>query len=164
MAITFNADEIFEMAVEIERNGAKFYREAAANTSDEQTKKMLLDLADMEQGHLSTFEQMRQNLTDAQKEATTFDPDNEAAMYLRTMADAHGSEGMKSPTEKLTGNESIREIIEIALNSEKDSVIFYFGLKGFVSAKAGRDKVEAIIKEELAHITILNKQLRALDN
>jgi rubrerythrin len=164
MAITFNADEIFEMAVEIERNGAKFYREAAANTSDEQTKKMLLDLADMEQGHLSIFEQMRQSLTDAQKEATTFDPDNEAAMYLRTMADAHGSEGLKSPTEKLTGNESIREIIEIALNSEKDSVIFYFGLKGFVSAKAGRDKVEAIIKEELAHITILNKQLKALDN
>ena len=164
MAITFNADEIFEMAVEIERNGAKFYREAAANTSDEQTKKMLLDLADMEQGHLSIFEQMRQSLTDAQKEATIFDPDNEAAMYLRTMADAHGSEGLKSPAEKLTGNESIREIIEIALNSEKDSVIFYFGLKGFVPVKAGRDKVEAIIKEELAHITILNKQLKALDN
>ena len=26
MAITFNANEIFEMAEEIERNGAKFYR------------------------------------------------------------------------------------------------------------------------------------------
>jgi hypothetical protein len=28
MSITFNVDEIFEMAEEIERNGAKFYREA----------------------------------------------------------------------------------------------------------------------------------------
>ena len=47
MSITFNANEIFEMAEEIERNGAKFYRKAAQNTSDNQTKQMLLDMADM---------------------------------------------------------------------------------------------------------------------
>ena len=29
MPITFNADEIFEMAEEMERNGAWFYRRAA---------------------------------------------------------------------------------------------------------------------------------------
>ena len=42
MAITFNAFEIFEMAEEIERNGAEFYREAAGRSSDEETKKVLL--------------------------------------------------------------------------------------------------------------------------
>ena len=45
MSITFNADEVFEMAEQIERNGAKFYREAATKTSDRQTKDMFLRLA-----------------------------------------------------------------------------------------------------------------------
>ena len=31
--ITFNPDEIFEMAEQIERNGAKFYRKAAERTA-----------------------------------------------------------------------------------------------------------------------------------
>ncbi len=32
MAISFNLDEIFEMAEQIEKNGANFYREAARKT------------------------------------------------------------------------------------------------------------------------------------
>ena len=59
MGISFSADEIFEMAEEIERNGAGFYREAAKNTSDKEIKQMLLELADMEDEHLTTFQQMR---------------------------------------------------------------------------------------------------------
>ena len=35
MGITFNANEVFEMAEEIERNGAKFYRQAAEKASDD---------------------------------------------------------------------------------------------------------------------------------
>ena len=31
MGVTFNADEVFEMAEQIERNGAKFYRAAAVD-------------------------------------------------------------------------------------------------------------------------------------
>ena len=52
MSITFNADEIFEMAEQIERNGAKFYREAAENASDADVKEMLLSMAAMEDGHV----------------------------------------------------------------------------------------------------------------
>ena len=65
--------------------------------------------------------------------------------------------------EKLTGSETIKDILEIALNSEKESVVFYFGLKGLVPVKAGRDKVEAIIMEELNHITTLLTRLTALN-
>ncbi|MHC4756037.1 MAG: ferritin family protein, partial [Planctomycetota bacterium] len=101
MGITFNADEIFEMAEEIERNGAKFYREAAGNSSSEETKKLFLDMAVMEDGHLKTFQLMRKQLTEAEKQATTFDPDNQAALYLQAMADSRGTEGKKSLTQKL---------------------------------------------------------------
>jgi len=162
MGIKFNADEIFEMAEQIERNGAKFYREAAEKTSDREMVNFLLDLAAMEEGHLQIFKQMRKQLTDKEKAQTVFDPDNQAALYLQSMADSNSYEGRISPTQQLTGNESIKEIFEIALNSEKESVVFYFGLRSFISEKAGKDNVENIITEELGHITILNQHLMAL--
>ena len=162
MSINFNADEIFEMAEEIERNGAKFYKEAAQNAKDEKTRKTFLDMAAMEQGHLKTFEKMRQELQPEEKVGTTFDPDDEGVQYLQAMADRRGIEGKKSSTERLTGGESNKELYEIALNAEKDSVVFYFGFRSMVSEKAGKDKVEAIIKEELEHIRILQKYLDAV--
>lgn len=162
MSITFNADEIFEMAEEIERNGAKFYREAAKNAADKKTKQMLLDMAAMEDGHLNTFQQMRRQLTDQERAETVFDPYNESALYLQTMADGRGYEGKRSLTEKLTGNEKIEDIFKIAINAEKNSVVFYVGLKDLVGAGAGKDKVEAIIREEMGHIATLNKELAAL--
>ena len=141
MSITFSADEIFEMAIEIERNGAKFYRKAAENASDSETKEFLLEMANMEDAHEATFEEMRQNLSDAEKEETAFDPDGEAALYLQAMADAHGTEGKKSLDDELTGNESMAEVLTIACDAEKNSIVFYTGLRTLVSAKAGRDRI-----------------------
>ncbi len=162
MAISFNADEILEMAEEIERNGAKFYRKAAEKASTSEIKQMLLDMAIMEDGHLEEFKEMRVGLSEAEKAEMTFDPENIAARYLQTMADAHGIEGKKSPTEELTGTESMSEILKIAVNAEKESIVFYSGLKNFVSAKAGKDKVDEIILEEVGHVATLNQKLKAL--
>jgi len=163
MPATFNANEIFEMAEEIERNGAKFYRKAAQNAPDNQTRQMLLDMADMEDGHLAIFQEMREQLSGQEKGWTVFDPDDQSVLYLQTMADARGYEGKISPSEELTGIETPKEILETALNSEKESVVFYFGLKSLVKPKAGRDKVEEIIIEELSHITTLLNKLKSLE-
>ena len=163
MSITFNADEIFEMAEQIERNGAKFYREAAGNSSDADVKEMLLSLAAMEDGHEKTFIQMRQELSAEEKESNIFDPDDEVAQYLQTMADFHGTEGKVSPTEKLTGNESLADILKIALQAEKNSIAFYVGIKDMVSSKSGKAKVQAIIIEEMAHVSTIGGKLQTLN-
>ena len=163
MSITFNADEIFEMAEQIERNGAKFYREAAGNSSDADVKEMLLSLAAMEDGHEKTFIQMRQELSAEEKESNIFDPDDEVAQYLQTMADFHGTEGKVSPTEKLTGNESLADILKIALQAEKNSIAFYVGIKDMVSSKSGKTKVQAIIIEEMAHVSTIGGKLQTLN-
>ena len=160
MGITFNANEVFEMAEEIERNGAKFYRSAAEKASDDKIKKMLLSMAAMEDKHLKIFEEMREHLSTQEKEENVFDPNDEASMYLQTMADARSWEGRKSPDEQLSGNETVKEIIEIALNSEKESVVFYYGLRSLVPPRAGRDRIDEIITEELSHIRILLEQLK----
>jgi rubrerythrin len=162
MSITFNADEIFEMAEQIERNGAKFYREAANITTDRDVKKMLLSMAAMEDGHVLTFVQMRKELSHEEKESNVFDPDNEVAQYLQTMADFHGTEGKVSSTEKFTGNESMAEILRIALQAEKNSIAFYVGLKDMVTSKAGKDKVQSIIIEEMAHVSTIGGKLQTL--
>jgi len=163
MAVTFNADEIFEMAEEIERNGAGFYRDAAKITADGKTKKMLLDLAAMEDGHLKTFQQMRKELKDQEKEQVVFDPDNEGMLYLQSMADSHGAEGKKSVLLKLTGKETIKEVLETAVGAEMNSVVFYTGLKELVPSGLARDRVETIIKEEMGHLAILKLKLAELD-
>lgn len=162
MTIAFNADEIFEMAEEIERNGARFYREAAQKTTDKTISTMLLDLGAMEEGHEKTFSQMRKELTASEKEPTTYDPDNQVAQYLRTMADFHGTEGKASPTEKLTGRESMEEVLKIALQAEKNSIAFYVGIKDLVPGKSAKDKVHAIIIEEMAHVSTLGAKLQTL--
>ncbi|MBW8035431.1 MAG: ferritin family protein [Planctomycetes bacterium] len=162
MSITFNANEVFEMAEEFERNGARFYRKAAGYFKDEGKCKLLEELALMEDGHLATFQEMREQLKAQEKETTTFDPDNEAGMYLRAMADGHVFDTSADPCDFLTGDETMTEIFKKALLCEKDSVVFYLGIKDMVSDTGGKDKVEAIIREEMGHISLLNKHLAEL--
>ncbi|MFA5423663.1 MAG: ferritin family protein [Phycisphaerae bacterium] len=160
MSISFNADEVFEMAEEIERQAVKFYSEAAQKATSDDMKRFFIQMSGMEAKHVKIFADMREHLTDEERAETTYDPDNEAAQYLQTMADAKGWEGRVTPTQKFTGKESMKEVIEIALNAEKESVVFYYGIKSLVPEKAGRDKLEQIIMEELSHIRILLEYLK----
>lgn len=116
MSYDFNADEIFEMAIRIEENGAKFYRKASNNQSDKLNREMLEKLAVMEDHHKLTFETLKKTLSDAEKIETVFDPNNESSQYLAAMVDSHGGEGSPDAADALTGEESIKEIINIAIN------------------------------------------------
>jgi len=78
------------------------------------------------------------------------------------MVDGLGSERIKSPLEKLSGNETIKEILEIAIDGEKASMLFYIGLKELVPNRANKDEIEAIIKEEFSHLVALNLNLTVL--
>jgi len=52
--------------------------------------------------------------------------------------------------------------LKMAIGVERDSIAFYVGLKEAVSRKAGKDKVDDIIKEEMGHIVTLNEKLQDL--
>jgi len=157
----FNADEILEMAEQIERNGAKFYRKAAQSAQAD-AGKLLNQLADMEQQHEKTFAQMRAELGGAQRRYATPDPDNQAAGYLQAVADGKVFDVSADPAETLTGNESLKEILLTAISLEKESVVFYTGIKELVGEELGREKIEAIIGQEMGHITTLSEQLAAV--
>jgi rubrerythrin len=162
MAYDFNADEMFEIAIRIEENGARFYRKAAELQSDTESKELLEQLANMEDGHKLTFEKMKNRISEAEKSSTVFDPQDESSQYLAAMADTHGGEGSPAAAEALTGNESILEIIDIAIWLEKESILFYIGLKDLVPPKFGQDRLNKIIGQEQKHVVQLNVYRRKL--
>ncbi len=160
MGVPFNADEVFEMAEAIERNGGKFYRKAAAKFPA--LRKLFLDLAIMEDEHQKIFAAMRTRLSGEETESPVFDPDGEAQMYLRVMADGNVFNVKADPAEKLADVSTAEDLLKMAMGVERDSIAFYVGLRESVSLKAGRDKVDGIIREEMKHITVLNERLESL--
>jgi rubrerythrin len=160
MGISFNADEVMEMAIQIEKNGRSFYLHVADIHQDDQLADFFEKLADMENSHIKTFQKFHEEFSSTEKEGQVFDPDNQASMYLAVMANTHGGEGDPQITETLTGKETLEDILEIALNLEKKSILFYLGLKDLVSKKRGKDKVDQIIDEEKKHIVQLSEVLQ----
>jgi len=160
MSMPFNADEVFEMAEQIERNGGKFYRAAAEKFPA--VSEVLLGLAAMEDEHLKTFTDMRAELSGTEVEEPVFDPDGQAQMYLRVMADGNVFDVKADPVEQLAEKDTPEDVLKMAIGVERDSIAFYVGLKEAVSRRAGKDKVEDIIKEEMGHIVTLNEKLQDL--
>ncbi|MHA1265375.1 MAG: ferritin-like domain-containing protein [Candidatus Helarchaeota archaeon] len=156
MSYPFNADEIFEVAIQLERNGQTFYRSAAKEITDSKQKELLLNLAAMEEEHEQTFIAMRNELTDAQKVSTVFDPEGEIASYLRSLAD------IRIFFKKEINLTSLEEILKAAILAEKDSIVFYLGMKDVVPPKLGQAKIDSIIKEEMSHVRLLSRELTAL--
>ena len=54
------------------------------------------------------------------------------------------------------------EVLNIAIGLEKDSIVFYESMKNVVPDAAGKNKLNAIIKQEIGHIVELRNQLQVL--
>jgi rubrerythrin len=159
MVVQFNAFEMFEIAEKIERNGAKFYRRAAELFDDSSTANMLLQLSEWETAHEQLFADMRSELSAQGPEFRTFELENNVVFDAQSMAGLAVFGNRMDPSEELTGKESIADVFKLALEKEKDSIVFYTGLRSFISAEAGQDKIGDIIREEMRHIRILNQAL-----
>jgi len=158
MTASFTIVEIFEIAEQIEHNGAKFYRLAAEKTKDKSARKFFLQFAEMEDGHEKTFADMRKNLqTD---DVNVFDPDNEVIYYLHIMAENAGWEGKAAPKVEFSGNETSAQVIKIALAAERASIDYYIGIRELVQSQTGKSKIDEIIREEMGHVVTLQKQLK----
>ena len=50
-----------------------------------------------------------------------------------------------------------------AIGAEKDSIIFYLGMRDAVPEGKGKERIDAIIKEEMGHVQILSQELVKLN-
>ena len=162
MAITFNADEIYKIAEQIELNGHKFYSDSAMRVKDSGAKQVLQDLAGMEIGHLKAFKALRAGLTEQAREDLTWDPEGQAGAYLKAAADSHVFKDTIDPTSLLKNNADAREILELALQFEKDSVIYFLGVAGVVPEHRGKSDVLGLAKQEQDHIALIQGVLSKL--
>jgi rubrerythrin len=156
MNVNFNAFEVFEIAEQIERNGTYFYLKAAELFDEPKTCQTFLNLAEWEKEHERTFALMRQQLPEQNRHTPKPDdllPDPRVMAGMAVF-------GIRSdPAEELQGKQNESDVIRRAVEKEKDSIVFYHGLKEFVPAGADKDKINDIIKEEMKHIVILDQVL-----
>lgn len=166
MTYDFNVDEIFEIAVRIEQNGAKFYRQKANDISDSSIRQLMVNFAAMEDAHEKVFLSMKRRLSDQDRGKTIFDPDGETAQYLQAFADLfvfddESGENFVLP-EGLSEKAKTRKILRAAINLEWESIAFYTGMKESVPENLGKEKIDTIIKEEMRHVRLLSNNLTSL--
>ena len=107
----------------------------------------------MEDDHVVTFLNMQNKLKEQNTLATDFDPDDENLSYLKALADTRVFFKKDQP------DDTFQSILKTAIQTEKDSIAFYLGMKELVPAKLGQAKIDDIIKEEMSHIKIIAEKL-----
>ncbi len=149
----FNADEVFEMAEQIERNGADFYRRAAGNLPAH--ARVLNIIADQEDQHQLAFAKMRETFPSAAGKNMALDPDVTA--YLQALAGVKVLDTRLRPEDIFRKDAAFADILNFAVGMEKDSIVFYLGIQRLVPPALGGKALDLIVREEMQHIVFLNQ-------
>lgn len=161
-----NADEILQIAEDIERNGKAFYASAAAIAKDNKVKTLFLELAEWEARHQLTFKEMRTRIGRAVADALLLDPTSEEGLYLKAVADGHiFTAGGKSPEVLLReSGGKVGILLSFAIEREKDSVVFYTAISRAARDESTRGIVDKIVGEEISHIRFLSAMFATVDH
>ncbi len=163
MSFDFNADEIFQIGVQIEQNGQRFYDMAARNCSDPSAQKLFLDLARWESKHVGLFEKLRKRLPHSGKGGDFFDPNQELHLYVKAAADSHVFLKSEDIPELVSKCKTPIEALDMAVAFEKDSVVFYTTMKKLVPEHLGKNEIDTLIDEEISHISTLTQKKKELE-
>jgi rubrerythrin len=160
--MVLTVDEVFTIAERVEENAADFYTKAADLQSAPEDVEFLRRLAAMERGHRNGLAAMRKSLTDEMCRRPEESPYPNATLYLTTMADAHGGEGVLSQADPLTASDTLEELVKKGIAFEERTILFYLMLKDWLPNDLGRDQIDRIIKEEKQHLLDLTAKLAGL--
>ena len=147
----FTANELLDMAIKLEKNGEAVYRSAIAKVKHPELVSLLEWMADEEVKHACFFSELKLNL-----ETKQVNPFMEE-MSRELFDDLLGNQNFSLKEVDFTSIENSAELIEVFIEFEKDSVIFYKVLEPFVQAPVAREHLRKIIDEENLHIKQLQK-------
>lgn len=162
-SMIFNAGEVFEIAKQIERNGITFYRAAAKLMTDPDAVKLMNDLAEMEVIHEQIFDHLKQYLSGNELADRPYDPHQEAHVFLKNMADKYVFDPGVAPEKVLDRSLKPRAIFDLAIQREKDSIIFYETIRVMVPRGMGGGHIDEIVAQELGHIILLARYQEKLN-
>ena len=158
MGIFFTGRELINIGIGIERNGAAFYDSLAASAKDDILRATCKKLADKEREHEEIFINMLNSYGDFEPPETLTE---EYRAYLKALVDSLIFTDVTAARDMASRALSATEAIKIALQLEKDSILFYREMRGLVR-KPDRRVVSGLIEEERAHVKQLNELKRSV--
>jgi len=148
MANIFAGSEVVEIGIQIEENGRDFYAALASQTKAAKNKEIFQFLAGEEEKHMKVFQGILEKTEKYEPQGLGAD---EYYAYMHALA----SESVFTQAGKgkqIAGKvKNDKEAIDIGIGAEKDSIIFYEGIKKLVP-EYDRKIVEEVIVQEQGHL------------
>jgi rubrerythrin len=162
MGISFNADEVFEMGMDIEQNGEAYYRKAAELTEDPEIKKIFEELMTAEQAHYATFKKLRENLPAKDTTPLVSDPEDQEYLYLDALVKSRLFNNVREAEEVVSKTSGPIEALQGALTFEKDTILFFTEMKGRTREDLGKTEIDRLIAEEREHVIWISGMIKKL--
>ena len=153
MSMAFSPAELYNIAIAVERRGAAFYDTLARSSQNDSVKKAFLTLAAMEHQHIQTFQKL---LAAAPKTFGEGADAEEYAAYFKALVDSAIFNNDLATSELVTTVDSDKEALEVGVDAEKDSILFYEQLQDIAAGDAAVD-IGRIISEEKEHLRKLSE-------
>ena len=157
MAYLLNVKEILEFAVYIEQRGYEFYVGAMKKFNEPRAIELFQYLADEEFKHEEFFKKLLEQSGGIKGESR--DPEYQA--YMREFCKAHSLADREAVAAKLARVSGLEEVLDMAMNFEKDSIVFFSELKE-IYTKWNSAAVDKIIHEEMGHLRKIFQMKREL--
>jgi len=152
MSIFFSGNELVEIAIGIEENGLAFYESVANKTKNREAKVIYDYLAGEEKKHLTTFQNMQKTIGQYQPPESYA---GEYMLYLKAQVDSHVFSNVKEAQEKAERAPNETNALDIGIEAEKDSILYYSEMQKLVR-EPDRRIVSKIIDEEKVHLRQLS--------
>ena len=145
----FSIREIIDMAIQLEKNAETFYRAALTEMPTPSLEPVLVCLADEERNHAKWFEKLKRLAEEAEAGGQRGDLSGEVLKNLV------GDQKFSLDEVDLSTIESVQELIEAAIEHEKDTIVFYQMIQSFIDDPETVKELDEIIDEENQHIKLL---------
>jgi len=148
MGNIFAGSEIVEIGVQIEKNGRDFYNTLASQSKSEKSKDIFKYLAEQEEKHMEVFQRI---LGSIEKYEPPEAYPGEYFAYMNALASESifTKEGRGKEIAKKTKDD--KEAIDIGIGVEKDSIVFYEGMKKAVP-EYEQKVIDEVIMQEQGHL------------
>ena len=157
MLLSLTAEEILEIAIETERQGAAFYERLATSTHDERVKEECQRLVTFEREHEKTFRRLLEQ-QDVQRALSSLQPSqlsDKYRQYLSALVDSNMLPDEETAQRLADEAESEADAINVALQMEKNTILFYQELQNLLGQEAG--VLQTVLDEERSHVYELNE-------
>lgn len=158
MSMKQSAVAILETADQIEIAGAKFYRRAATLVENGE-QEIFLKLAELEDSHQCYFDSLKCLYSDADVQ-NMLDLDSANGRGLQAIAESHVLNSLEAFLDM--DNLSMLDILQKALEFEKETVVYFSSLKSVIINPTEKDKIDLIIFEETSHVGSLTQKIQEL--